>query len=75
MRLQLSHCTIESFLRTSVNTAGRNRTWHTVQRSPSARASAVPRTLAMRLKVSTTFLSSSDAISFSRAALVSATVA
>ena len=35
-----------------MNTAGRSRTWQTVQRSPSARATAVPRTLAMRSNVS-----------------------
>ena len=69
MRLQLSHCTIDSFLRTSANTAGRRRTWHTVQRSPSARATALPRTLAMRWKVSITPLLSSAPTTFWRAAL------
>ena len=75
MRLQLSHCTSDSFLRTSANTAGRKRTWQMVQRSPSARATAVPRTLAMRWKVSTAPLLSIAATILARSAAHSATIA
>src|SRR5262249_43331851 len=41
-RLQLSHCTISSFLRTVLNTCGRMRTWQIVQLPSRASATAMP---------------------------------
>src|SRR3954470_3739498 len=41
--LHLSHCTSVCFFRTSSYTMGRIRTWHSVQRSSFACATATPR--------------------------------